>query len=229
MKQRKKYYFIDLVVLLGLLGLLVTGCTKMNKTYYHYDNEKSSFEGDAIQYLHAQNGIYDSMLLAIDQVTGLEDSIKAGDITLFAMTNASFTLALTNLNEIRARNIPPRAPLSIAQLDSAQLDTLMCRYVVRGIYTADSISTFADGLTVSSIRYNYLMQLEYKHNSSSGYVGGGPEYLIYSDRNESIFDRYWVSANTNAIDIRTENSIIHMLSPGHGFGFGQIVERMNVK
>src|SRR5699024_8999167 len=148
---------------------------------------------------------------------GLKDSIKAGDITLFAMTNASFTLALTNLNEIRARNIPPRAPLSIARLDSAQLDTLMCRYVLRGIYTADSISTFADGLTVSSIRYDYLMQLEYKHTSSSGYENGGPEYLVFSDRNESIFDRYWVSANTNAIDLKTNNSIIHVLSPGHGF------------
>jgi len=225
-KNNKKRYY-NILLAIGLIIVTIVGCEKMDDTYYHFENNLGNFNGNAIEYLQSRGGGYDSMLYAISRVTGLEDSIIAGGGTVFAMPNASFTLALENLNKVRQRAIPPRAPLSIATLDSAELDTLMYRYVIGGLFNTDSIAQFADGLTVESLKYDYLMQLQYFHNSSSGYQEGGPEYLEYSDRNESIFERYWVEATTNTVDIKTNNSYVHILSPGHGFGFGQIVTRMN--
>lgn len=227
MIQNKKIPFLNILLTIGLIALVMTSCDKMDKTYYHFENHAGTFNGNAIEYLEAQNGVYDSMLLAISMVDGLKDSIIAGDVTVFAMPNACFALALENLNEVRERYDPPRTPLYLSSLDSAQLDTLMYRYVIKGLFNTDSVSQYADGITVTSLRYGYLMQLQYFHNSSSGYENGGPEYLEYSDRNASIFERYWVQATTNAVDVKTNNSYIHILSPGHDFGFGQIVKRMN--
>ncbi len=227
MIHNNKRLSLRLFLAVGLIAFAISSCEKMDETYYHFENKSGVFNGNAIEYLESQDGVYDSMLYAIDRVVGLKDSIIAGNVTVFAMPNASFKLALENLNEVRERNTPPRPPLNLATLDSAQLDTLMCRYVIQGLYNTDSVSQYADGLTVTSLRYDYLMQLQYFHNSSSGYENGGPEYLIFSDRNKSIFERYWVQATTNAVDIKTSNSFIHILSPGHDFGFGQVVTRMN--
>src|SRR5699024_1190064 len=110
---------------------------------------------------------------------------------------------------------------------SAELDTLMYRYVIGGLVNTDSIGQLADGVTVESLKYDYLMQLQHFHKSSSGYHEGGPESLEYCVRHESILERDWGEATTNTVDIKTNNSYVHILSPGHGFGFGQIVTRMN--
>lgn len=216
-----------LVLAALFLATCLYSCKKQDTRYYNFKNTAGEFKGTALQYLQSQNGRYDSMLLAINRVTGLKDTINEENITLFALNNNSFTLALQNLNGVRARQSPPREPLYIATVDSAQLDTLLCRYIIRGDYPSDSISPYQDGLTVQSVRYNYEMQIQYQHANSSGYEKGGPESLIFSDRNNSIFDRYWVSTTTNAVDIKTSNAIVHILSPGHDFGFGQIVIRMN--
>lgn len=226
--DKSKYYIFCFITAIGLFSLLLLdGCKKQEKTYYDFKNTAGDFPGDALQYLQSQNGIYDSMLLALSRVTGLTDSLSSNAVTVFALNNNSFTLALQNLNGVRSLQSPPRQPLYISTLDSAQLDTLLCRYIIRGHYPTDSVSPYNDGVTVDGIRYGYEMQIQYEHASSSGYESGGPESLIFSDRNNSIFDRYWVGTTTNAVDIKTTNAIVHVLSPGHDFGFGQIVERMN--
>lgn len=223
-KNRLSCFFI----LVAMFFIVFGGCKKQNDTYYKFKNTAGRFNGTALQYLQSQGGVYDSMLLAISRVPGLEDTLNTENVTLFALTNGSFTLALQNLNQVRLRENPPRHPLSIATLDSSQLDTLLCRYIIRGHYPTDSISPYEDGLEVQSIRYGYDMQIQYQRATSSGYGEGGPESLIFSDRNNSIFERYWVGAVTNAVDIKTSNAIVHVLSPGHDFGFGQIVKRMDV-
>lgn len=228
MKIKNRYSFPRFMILACVLATVWSyGCKKQDNTYYKFKNSAGDFNGTAFDYLQAQNGIYDSMLLAVSRVTGIKDSLTSENITVFAINNNSFTLALQNLNAVRSQQSPPRDPLYIATVDSAQLDTLLCRYIVHGYYPTDSVSPYNDGVTVQTLRYNYEMQIQYQHASSSGYENGGPESLIFSDRNNSIFDRYWVSTTTNAVDIKTKNAIVHVLSPGHDFGFGQIVQRMN--
>lgn len=199
---------------------VATGCTKSDNSYKNYKTTAGNFSGNALEYLQSQPGVYDSMLLAISRVTGIADTLKSEEITLFAVSNRSFTVALQNINQARLDSIPSMPPVYINTIDSATLDTFLCRYVLRGHATSDSLLNFTDGRFYSSVRYDYPMQLQYSQTNASGFKNGGPKAITFSDPKNSIFTRYWVRVNTITVDIKTSNAKIHLLPPNHDFGFG---------
>ncbi|HTN37515.1 MAG TPA: fasciclin domain-containing protein [Arachidicoccus sp.] len=214
--------------LMLLLSLLFTsfGCSKSSEgKYYDYQNANAEYDGNTIEFLQAQNGLYDSLLYVVGRVPNLKDSIANFNATFFAPTNQSFAIALQNLNELRA--IQHRAPLNLTNIDAVELDTLLCRYVIPGAYISDSLSVFTDGISVPSLRYHYNMTLRYNRQDAQGYQNGGPQEIIFSDPKNSIFERYWVSTYTTSVNIHTKNGIVHLLSGGHEFGFGEFMRRMN--
>lgn len=203
-------------------------CSKKDDTYYNYDKESSVFQGNSYEYLQRFPGLYDSMLLVIDRLGGLKDSLVSGEVTLFAINNNSFNLAMKNLNLRRATMQPARPPLTLATLDSAHLDTLACRYILRGLYNTDRVVGNADGILAPNIKYDYSMNLLYERVNAGGYVGGGPQQLFFSDPKETPFEIFWVTTKTQIVNVKTNNGIVHVLSSGHDFGFGnEFVERMN--
>jgi hypothetical protein len=204
----------------ALLGIVVIGCKKTDKVYYNYHNSIGTYSGNTLQYLQSQTGVYDSMLLVINRLTGIEDTIRNGDITLFAVSNLSFTIALQNINQERRNALPALAPVSFGTMDSASLDTFFCRYIIRGKKTTDSIDGYTDGRLFQSVRYNYNMQMQLTRTNASGYLNGGPKSILFSDPRNSIFVSNWVRVNTITVDIKTSNGIVHLLPPGHDFGFG---------
>jgi hypothetical protein len=175
--------------------------------------------------LQAQTGLYDSLLLVIDRVPNLKDTIQNYDITLFAPNNQCFTNALNNLNELRATQ--HKSALSLKDIDLVELDTLLCRYVIPGNYVTDSLVEFSDGISVNSLRYDYKMHLRYNRQDASGYQNGGPQEIEFSDPKNSIFERYWVTTYTTSVNVHTNNGLVHLLSGGHEFGFGEFSGRMN--
>jgi hypothetical protein len=211
-----------LVIIVGTISLIlpITGCKKVDKTYYNYTNNLGVFKGNALEYLRAQPGVYDSMLLVINRISGIADTIKNANITIFAINNRSFSIALQNINQARQDSIPAMPPVSLSTLDSASLDTFFCRYLVVGRQLSESLVDFTDGLIFPSVRYGYKMQLQFTRTNASGFLKGGPKGIIFSDPKNSIFTKNWVRVNTVTVDIQTSNAIVNALDPSHDFGFG---------
>ncbi len=211
---------VILLVCTLFIAMIIISCSKNDRGYYNYQNSNAEFNGTAYEFLQSQNGLYDSMLYVINKATGLKDSLSQGNITLFAIPNTCFTLALNNLNTNRAEEHKPL--LYLCDLDSAQLDTLVCRYIIPLSITTDSINSFASGISYPSARYGHLMNLLYQRQDAEGFQGGGPQQIQFSDTKDTIFQRFWVSTTTVSVNIHVDNGIIHILSSQHEFGFGNI-------
>jgi hypothetical protein len=222
---RKNYLLLAAGV---LMAVALMSCSKTDKTYYDYNNTAGTFKGTTYDYLTAQTGLYDSLLFVANRSTGLAEALKTGNITLFAANNRSFELALFNINQARKDSIPVMPQVSLATIDSAVLDSFVCRYFIPGVQHTDSLKGFTDGKLYASYRYGYNMQLQYVATNASGYLGGGPKAITFSDPRNSIFTRNWVRVNTITVDIKTSNGMLHLLPAGHDFGFGNdFIKRVN--
>lgn len=215
---------INTAAVVVLLALTIWSCQKAGGDYYDYENPNAAYNGNIIEFLAAQNGIYDSMLYVINK-TSLGAELNNGTHTLFAVPNKSFSIAFENLNALRKAQV--KAPMSLAQSDSTELDTLIRRYVLPGKIVTDSISHLFDGRWYGSLDDGYEMQLRYERQSANGYIGGGPQQIVFSDPKNSQFERYWVRARTASVNIETSNGIVHILLPSHEFAFGDATVKLN--
>lgn len=204
-----------------ITGMLYTGCKK-DKGFYAYENQLKTYDGNIYDFLETQHQ-YDSFLLAVDRVD-LGDSLRTGSYTVFAPADASFIQALENMNTLR--NIQDRPLMHIGTVPLEQLDSLVCRYIVRGAIRADSM-LFQDGLTLPAVRYGYLMHGKLTYADAEGHVKGGPGVVRFSDTKGVIYTNRWSTATTMAIDIRTNNGIVNILEKDHMFGFDEFIRRMN--
>lgn len=217
-----------LFTVISSVAVFLSGCNKADQTYYHYSNNAGTFNGNTFQYLQSQNGVYDSLILVLNRISNLANEVKQGSVTLFAANNQSFALALQNINQARKDSIPSMPPVTYSTIDSALLDTFLCRYIIPGKQTTDSLKGFTDGKLYASFHYGYNMQLQYVATNASGYLNGGPKAITFSDPKNSIFTRNWTRVNTITVDIKTANGIIHLLPPGHDFGFGnEFIRKVN--
>lgn len=221
----KNYKFlVKSFIVLSLLGLNFSACKK-DSIYHDYENKIKEFDGTALQYLQSQKNTYDSLLLVLDRLPDLKDSLSNQSVTLFAPTNESFVAAIKNLNI--KRKDANKAPLYLKDCDLAELEILTCRYIVRGAKTTDLFAPFADGVTLTSLLHEYPMHVQYNKLNASGFVNGGPQSVIYSDPKNTIFEKYWEKANTNAVNIKTKNAVINILAPLHDYGFNEFVNRVD--
>lgn len=218
-----KHFSKSLAVLLICLSVL-TACKK-DSIYHDYENTIKEFDGTALQYLQAQANTFDSLLFVINRLPDLKDSLANKNITLFAPTNQSFQAAIKNLNILRKAQGKTNMYLKDCSVD--ELDILTARYILRGVRTTDSYAPFVDGINLPSIKYEYPMHIQYNKLNASGFVGGGPQSIIFSDPKNSIFEKNWENANTNAVNIKTKNATINILAPLHDYGFNEFVVRVN--
>lgn len=204
-----------------LLAVWVCSCAK-DEGYYGRRNPNEGFNGTVLAYLESKPGVYDSLLRAVRRL-GLEDVLRDSTITVFAPSNASFQLALTNLNNLRKRT--DKDPEYLENVDKVQLDTMVAQYIIRGRYTSDSLRT-KDGLRLFSTRFGYPMHARLNDNSSSGFINGGPNSIQFSDTKRSLFERDWISTTTGSVNIQASNGVVHVLTPDHVFGFDDFSRRL---
>ena len=216
-----KRYKRDLILVLTLVSILTSACSKDGGFYDAVVADKT-FQGNTYEYLKSKTGVYDSLIQVIDRLK-LQKTLTDSNITLFAVTNPSFRLAVTNLNNLRRQT--DKLPLFLYNVDSVQLDTMASQYIIRGNVTTEQMS-LQDGASLTSARSNYPMHGKLTKSSSSGYVDGGPEMVEFSNTNKSQFVRDWNSTNTVSNNIKTSNGIVHVVSPDHVFGFDQFVSRI---
>lgn len=207
--------------LLFAVALLAVACGKDGGDYA-YNNTRQVFPGSTYEYLKSNTGKFDSLLLVAERLK-LADSLKTGAYTLFAPTNASFRFVLENLNIVRkAKNLPP---IYLRQADSAQLDTMMTRYLLRKVFDADAMN-YADGIEISTVRYGYAMNGRRRTTNAEGFMGGGPSYVEYSDTKKSKYTRDWVTTTTQSVNLVTNSGIVHVLRDDHAFGFDEFIPRL---
>lgn len=212
-------WVIPVAILLGFTVLL-QACSKDKSPFVDYNNSAASYSGDALSFLQSKPGVFDSMLLVINRLPGMADSLRTGRYTVFATSNRSFTIALQNINNARRDSFPALPPVSFGTINLAVLDTFFSKYIIPGQITTQDLATRADGLRYPSMKFNYEMHLQYATTNASGYLGGGPKTILFSDTRGSVFTVNWIRVLTNTVDIKTTNAIVHALDVGHNFGFG---------
>jgi len=202
--------------------LFTMSCEKGDDHYLNYNTSAIRHDGTMYDYLIHQPGVYDSLALVLERLPELKNYLnnEQSNMTLFAINNRSFELALTNLNLARKNN--NLVPLYLEDIDRDLLEKLMYRYVFTDRQRVNDFRPFVDGMSVFSLKYDYEMHVLYQVLTSSGLVGGGQQQLMFSDVNESIYQRYWDSTVTSSVDLNTDNGIVHTLSPRHEFGFGKL-------
>ncbi len=203
------------------LGLLVTSCAK-DGGYYNPAPIDKHFAGDTYAYLKSQPGVYDSLISVIDRLE-LASTLRDSDITLFALTNESFQLAIANLNNVRFLADKPSEYLSTINYN--HLDTMLTQYIIRGKYPTDSM-LLQDGISLTAIRYDYPMHAKLARTTSTGFRDGGPSTIEFSDTKRSQFRRNWITTHTGSINIETDNGFVHVINSDHVFGFGDFISRL---
>jgi hypothetical protein len=219
MKNFKKYR--KALKPLLVVMLLLAACTK-DGGFHNAPENDTKFTGNTYDYLKSKPGVYDSLIAIVDRM-GLKPMLTDSNITLFAVTNPSFQLAINNLNTLRRQS--DKDPLFLANIDGVQLDTMASYYIIRGKRTTDSL-VLQDGLDLSSVRFGYPMHGKVIKISASGHTEGGPEVIEFSNTKRSKFIRYWSTATTGSNNIKTKNGIVHVVSPDHIFGFDEFVSRL---
>lgn len=212
------------IAMIAVLSLTFTACKK-NSMYYDYENNVKEYNGTVLQYLEAQDNTFDSLLVVLDLLPDLKDSLTNEQVTFFAPTNASFVAAIKTLNIERTKKGKSLMSLKDCPLD--QLDTLATRYILRGVKTTDVYKPFVDGTLYPTLKSGYNMHLVYDKLNASGFVDGGPSSVIFSDPKNNIFVKYWERSTTNAVNLKAKNGIVNILSPLHDFGFNEFVQRVN--
>lgn len=219
----------QLLLLFPIVVLAMASCERGDDFYASYESEETVYDGSIYAYLKSQGGVYDSLLLVLDRVPELRRKLDNPDssLTLFAATNRSFEIAVNSLNT--TRRLTGRAPLYLEDVGLADLDSMVNRYVLNTEFNTAELAPYIDGQVVTSTKNDYKMHIQFRVLNASGFVGGGERQLIFSDTNNSIFQRYWQRVNTSAVDIRTTNGIIHILSPGHDFGFSKFTSKYSAQ
>lgn len=225
MKLRLKYR--SLLLLSISLVILSISCSKDPGEYYHFTNKDAYFDGSIKDYLtEASSGRFDSMVALLNKVDLLDTLNSADSITVIGFTNVSFDNAMNNLNALRKSLNKPI--LNIATLDSAGVDTLICKYIFAQYIPVDSVKEYTDGRAVSILHYpNYTMNFEYSKRAAEGLQNEGPQLLTINDMKHSSNNSAWIGNITQAVDIKTKNGVIHILEDGHEFGFSDASKVLN--
>ncbi|WP_316747031.1 hypothetical protein [Pedobacter gandavensis] len=225
MKNTIKNLFFLPVMMALCLFMILPACKKVDKTYYDYENKSQEFDGNTMAYFKSQTGMFDSLLLVLNRLPALQDSLTNKDLTVFAVTNKSFEAAIKNLNVMRKMEL--KAPIYLANADLAELDTMVCKYLLAGKKRSADYQGYSDGVHVTTISHGYPMHILFEKASASGLINGGPQILTYSDPRGSIFVKFWQRSPTNAVNVLTHNAIVNVLAPSHEFGFNEFTKRIN--
>jgi hypothetical protein len=205
------------IIMVTLIVSCCAGFLACKKTMDEYRNAKPKSEVFETTYgfLKQQGELYDTVVLLIDKLN-LKDTLNDETVTFFVPQDISIKTAIENLNFTRKR-LRKEPNWTLDSVPLTVWDTLMRRYIVRGIVTADSLR-YADGADLETL-YDYGMHANLSATNASGAVGGGTMVLVYSDKNKTRINKFWTPARTQNVDVRTKNGMMHILEGTHVFGF----------
>ncbi|MDR3220172.1 MAG: hypothetical protein LBU22_14570 [Dysgonamonadaceae bacterium] len=107
------------------------------------------------------------------------------------------------------------------------LEEMLCKYIFEGDYNTENILYDEGNITVSALKYDYLMNIECFRQPASGLSGKGTKTLLFSDMRNSRTKDNWLRSSTVWNDVYTRNGLIHILSPQHNFGFDEFIKKFH--
>jgi hypothetical protein len=240
--MKRSILFGKYIAAMAFVALIFqTGC-KREVGYYNSAPVVSTTNLNTYDYLKSKPGVYDSLLLVIDKL-GITKTLTDSNVTLFAPSNASFQLAIKNLNAVRAGlNL---APIYLSQLaagpkliidpklklkakrDSTQFDTLVSRYIIRKQFVSNDF-TIGDGQVIYSVRGGFPMHGQRVYADAEGFQNGGSDIIEFANTKRSLFVAKWSKTSTTSVNIKTKNGIVHLLRPDHVFGFDDLISRLTL-
>ncbi|WP_316827814.1 hypothetical protein [Pedobacter miscanthi] len=223
--MKKKSFKSSLVLLLAFTGIYFSACKKSDSPYYDYTNTVQTFKGSAMDYLKSKPNTFDSLLAVLDRFPALKDSLTNQKVTLFAPVNENFAASVKYLNQVRKAG--GRAPIYLKTADPVELEFMLSKYIVRGNLTTNAYASTVDGISVVTIDSSYPMHVKALKADASGFIGGGATTLEYSDMFGSTIKLNWITTTTNAVNIKTNNATINILTPLHNFGFDEFTYRID--
>jgi hypothetical protein len=223
--MKKKLYKRSLLLLLALMGIYLSACKKNDSLYYDYTNTVQTYKGTAMDYLKSKPNTFDSLLLVLDRFPALKDSLTNQKVTLFAPVNENFAASVKYLNQVRKAG--GRSPIYLRTADPVELEFMLSKYIVRGNLSTATYTSTVDGVSLNTIDSNYPMHVKAIKADASGFVGGGATTLEYSDMFGSTIRLNWVTTIANAVNIKTNNATINILTPLHSFGFDEFTYRLD--
>lgn len=218
-------------------------------------DDNTIFNGSILDFLEqgdpSRRLTFDSMLLVIDGIPGLRDSLTqtSNPKTVFAIPDVCFQEAMAQLNNYRESKQLGRelaledfliepfvvieeqqgpTPDSIVIIEHhydyrLQLDSLISRYIFEGDIETQGLTEYLNGLHTQDHKFSYLMHVLYQRQFASGIEQMARRRLILSDKNGTQREEMWDRSETQAIDIRTNNGYVHILNNGHEFGFSKLI------
>ncbi|MGV8878759.1 MAG: ATP/GTP-binding protein [Sphingobacteriaceae bacterium] len=235
--NKSKLYYRCLIAIIFSVLLIQFGCKK-EKGFYSTTDINASTPLNTYEYLKSKPGVYDSLLSMIDQF-GMQQYLIDSNITLFAVSNPSFRIALNNLNNLRKTQGKPNVFLAElasgipsesrdrgkAKADSAQIDTMISYYIIKGAYKSSDF-TVGDGQNIYSVRGDFPMHGKRLYADAEGHQDGGSEIIEFANTDRSVFIPNWSLSTTSSVNIETKNGVVHLLQPDHVFGFNEFVSRL---
>lgn len=240
--MKRSILFGKYIVAMAFVAVVFqTGC-KREAGYYSSSPVVNTTNLNTYEYLKSKPGVYDSLLLLVDKMK-IAKTLTDSTVTLFAPSNASFQIAVKNLNVVRAGI--GQAPIYLTQLaagdgpvtdpklkpkakrDSTQLDTLVSRYIIRNQYVSNDF-TIGDGQFIKSVRGGYPMHAQRVYADAEGFQNGGSDIIEFANTKRSLFVAKWSKTTTTSVNIKTKNGMVHLLRPDHIFGFDEMVSRLTL-
>ncbi|RZK79788.1 MAG: hypothetical protein EOO92_08705, partial [Pedobacter sp.] len=233
----KKSNLIGKYLLVSVFAALIfqTGCKeegfKSEKPVESLTANMTTYE-----YLKSKPGLYDSLIYLIDRYE-MQGILSTEGVTLFAPTNTSFQIAIKNLNDARravgksavylkdlsAGEVGTSPALRVkAKADKEHLDTMVSRYIVKGVFLAQDFAN-GDGRSLASVRGDYPMFGRRVYADAQGFQNGGSEVIEFFNTKRNQFLEKWSSVLTTSVNIKTKNGMVHLLRPDHVFGFDEFV------
>ncbi len=226
-------------VLFFAVVLLCFGSCSPEDGYYQTANVSQGTSLNTYDYLKSKVGVYDSLLFVIDKL-GMQKAVRDSGVTVFAVSNEGFQIAIKNLNDVRrgqgrnsiyladivkgAKGVAAK-DIGKAKADSLNLDTLVSKYIIKGVYNSGDFA-LGDGQTVKSIHGEFPMHAKRVFSDAQGNENGGSEIIEFSNTKRSLFVANWESSTTTSVNIKTKNGMVHLLQSDHVFGFNEFVRRM---
>ena len=153
----------------------------------------------------------------LDEDAGEKESYAVGELTLKKLWNYQKRLEAPVLDK-------EGNPIYIDYEYKSQMDSLLCRYMVPGLYDTEQLSTSSsvEGQFVQGL-HSYRMSLFYRRLPASGFINGGPKDITFYDMGNTLDKDKWEPAKVLWTDIYAKNGVIHVMVPQHEFGSDKFI------
>ena len=121
----------------------------------------------------------------LDEDAGEKESYAVGELTLKKLWNYQKRLEAPVLDK-------EGNPIYIDYEYKSQMDSLLCRYMVPGLYDTEQLSTSSsvEGQFVQGL-HSYRMSLFYRRLPASGFINGGPKDITFYDMGNTLDKDKW--------------------------------------